>query len=515
MIDASSAKRRAAITLLRSAKSRNALRRAKPAIRELSGDDSYAPSQLAADIESVLAELTSETNASRRFDVLRRSDVDGESHDAIAKDVGLSRSQFYRDLREARERFTLALEERLAAKAAAGIDPRFLAIEVLRDGGQFARAAAMADALARTGNREDAARALCLRAELEIENGAFAAARATAAQARELVDDSDVSLRETVGAECELADYEAAYCMGSPESPELRRASIVRLRRSVERGNAALASTLVKALVQETSLQFGQGDVQAARAAVDEAGALTQRFRLRDRRLPVDVRIRATGLKALHADCVGSALLDARAIAADTARQGDVRGLRLGLQAISSHLLTLGRPDEAKHEALEAWALIDLFGSELDRLVVLSSLARIDVHRGDGNAALEWIALSDRSSCNAFTVRQALAVSRAEAFALTGRLEPAVDLARAVQERSQRWPRVIGRAKVAEAMALSRLERGAEARRCSERAIELSRDAGPLLELRALDCNVRLTGNPRSLHSLRTLQAALSTGPLS
>ena len=173
MIDGSSAKRRAAITLLRSAKSRNALRRAKPAIRQLSGDDSYAPSQLAADIESVLAELSSETNASRRFDVLRRSDVDGESHDAIAKDVGLSRSQFYRDLREARERFASALEERLTAKASAGVDPRFLAIEALRDGGQFARAAAMADVLARTGNREDAARALCLRAELEIENGTF------------------------------------------------------------------------------------------------------------------------------------------------------------------------------------------------------------------------------------------------------------------------------------------------------------------------------------------------------
>jgi hypothetical protein len=512
-MDSSSAQRRAAVTLLRGIKSRTAMRRAKPAIRELCGDDSYAPSQLAGDIDAVLAELSSEPNASRRIDVLRRSDVEGQSHDVIAGDVGLSRSQFYRDLREARERFTSALRDRLAAKASSAIDPRFLAIEVLRDGGQFARAVAMADALSRTGIREDAARALCLRAELEIENGAFAAARATAAQARALVDDSDIALRETVGAECELADYEAAYCMGSPESPDMRRAAIVRLRGSVERGSPSLAATLVKALIQETSLQFGQGDTRAAQAAVDEAGALTQRFVLHDRRLPVDVRIRASGLKALHADCVGSALQDARAIAADAARQGDVRGLRLGLQAASSHLLTLGRLDEAKHEALEAWALIDLFGSELDRLIVLSNLARIDVHRSDGIAALEWIAIADRSNCNAFTVRQALAVSRAEAFALTGRLEPAIDLARAVQERSQRWPRVVGRAKVAEAMALSRLERGAEARRCSERAIELSRDAGPLLELRALDCNVRLTGNPRSLHSLRTLQAALSTNP--
>ncbi|HEY1682663.1 MAG TPA: hypothetical protein VGF98_13545 [Candidatus Tumulicola sp.] len=510
MIDSSRVKRRAAVTLLRGLKSRSALGRAKPALLALAGsDDGYAPNQLAAAIEDVLTQLSSEPNGRRRFDVLRRCDVDREPHDAIADDVGVSRSQFYRDLREARERFADAIAERLNGGAAPVIDPRFLAIEALRDGGQYARAASMADVLARAGDREDAARALCLRADLEIESGDFLAARQTAGRAKRLVDGADNTLRETVEAECELADYEAAYCLGSPESPDLRRAAIARLRRCVERGNASLAPVLVKALIQETSLQFGQGDVAAARSAVDEAGTLARKFPLVDRRLAVDVRIRASGLKALDAGRVGAALDDARGIVADAARQGDVRALRLGLQAISSHLLTLGNVDEAKRQALEAWALIDLFGSELDRLVVLSSLARIDVHRRDGYAALEWIALADRSSCNAFTVRQALSVSRAEALALTGRPQSAVDLAREVQARSQRWPRVIGRAKVAEAIALSGLRRGAEARRCSERAIELSRDAGPLLELHALDLNVRLTGNPRSLHSLRMLQAAL------
>jgi hypothetical protein len=509
-MDSSRIKRRAAVTLLRSLNNRGALGRAKPAMRALSGgDDAVAVSQLAAAIEDVLGQLSAERQGRRRFDVLRRSDVEREPHDKIAGDVGLSRSQFYRDLREARERFAEALEERLAASTAPSVDPRFLAIEALRDGGQYARAATMADTLARTGDRDDAARALVLRAELEIESGAFAAARRTAAQAKRIVDGAAKPMREAVSAECELADYEAAYCLGTPEAPELRRTSIATLRKRVERGNATLASVLVKALIQETSLQFGQGDVAAAQSAVDEAAGLARRFPLADRRLAVDVRVRACGLKALHADCVGGALDDARGITADAARQGDIRGLRLGLQAMSSHLLTLGRLDEAKHQALEAWALIDLFGSELDRLVVLSSLARIDVHRCDGASALEWIALADRLQCDAFTVRQALAVSRAEAFALTGRFQPAVDLARAVQARSQRWPRVIGRAKLAEAMALSSLQRGAEALHCSERAIELSRDAGPLLELHALDFNVRLTGNPRSLHSLRTLQAAL------
>jgi hypothetical protein len=73
------------------------------------------------------------------------------------------------------------------------------------------------------------------------------------------------------------------------------------------------------------------------------------------------------------------------------------------------------------------------------------------------------------------------------------------------------WPRLLGRAKLAEATALSALAREAEARRCSAQAVELSHgNGGPLLELRALDLNVRLTGSPKSLHALRELQAALN-----
>src|ERR1700761_2206001 len=235
MLDNSRMKRRAAVTLLRGLKSRSALGRAKPALLALAGsDDAYAPNQLAAAIEDVLTQLSLEPNGRRRFDVLRRCDVEREAHDAIAGEIGLSRSQFYRDLREARERFADAISERLAGAAAPAIDPRFLAIEALRDGGQYARAASMADVLARAGDREDAARALCLRAELEIENGDFLAARRTAGDAKRLVDGADVRFREAVEAECELADYEAAYCLGSPESPELRRAAISRLRRRVE-----------------------------------------------------------------------------------------------------------------------------------------------------------------------------------------------------------------------------------------------------------------------------------------
>jgi len=94
---------------------------------------------------------------------------------------------------------------------------------------------------------------------------------------------------------------------------------------------------------------------------------------------------------------------------------------------------------------------------------------------------------------------------------LLDRAERAVELARAAGARVTAWPRLLGRSKLAEATALCALERSAEARRCSVAAVELSHGGGgPLLELRALDLNVRLTGSATSLHALRELQAALS-----
>jgi hypothetical protein len=63
---------------------------------------------------------------------------------------------------------------------------------------------------------------------------------------------------------------------------------------------------------------------------------------------------------------------------------------------------------------------------------------------------------------------------------------------------------------LAEAAALAALGQDRRARECSDQAVELSRGTGgPLLQLRALDLNVKLTGNARSRLALRDLQAAL------
>src|SRR5581483_2828069 len=84
-------------------------------------------SELGLSLDAVVAKLIEDLGSEseqerRRFTVLRRSDVQREPHATIARDVGLSRSQFYRDLHAARERLTDALERAFEVRAA----PRFL-----------------------------------------------------------------------------------------------------------------------------------------------------------------------------------------------------------------------------------------------------------------------------------------------------------------------------------------------------------------------------------------------------
>lgn len=513
---------RAIATLLQSVRNRRGLSRSAFVAEAIRGVEPARRAEFTAALPGIVEQLIDELSAEseqqqRRLRVLRRSDIAREPHDAIAADIGLSRSQFYRDLREAREALAQALEERFGrggrepARGGLAADPRFVAIDALRTHGQSDRARALATVLARAAEAPDAIRALRIRAELEMEDGLFAATASTVREARALLACvADRRLRDVLAGGCDLVELAAAHCAGAPAARNRRSALIDRLRRNCRRRDSDYAALLAQALIEESSLLFGQGDANGAQASIEEAAGIVARERLGGTRMAVDLKVRASGIASLQADRVSNALEQTLELADSGARGGDVHALRVGMQMASAHLLTLGRLDEAKAYALEAWALIDLFGSPLDRTIVLSNLARIDLHRRDGVGALRWIAMARDVACDAFPITQALAISHAEALVLCNEAARAVDLARAAGERVRAWPRLLGRAKLAEAIALSALERASEARRCSFQAVELSHNnGGPLLELRALDLNVRLTGNAGSLHALTELQAAL------
>ena len=511
---------RAAITLLRNVRNRRALAR-HPLVEAASRQRTELADQLPGIVASLLDEFSLESEQQRRrISVLRRSDIEREKHAAIASDMSLSRSQFYRDLREARERFTEGLENYLSLqtnddRGLGELIPhgtRFVAIDALRDGGQFERAHAAAAALARdSDDATQAIRALCIRAELEIQLGAFAEVQTTTARARALLADvTDDGLRHILEANCDLVDFEAAHCQGAPAAASARGVLTERLRHDYAR-DRRYAETLVKALVAEASIQFERDEGTRALATIDEAAAIIAPMRFAGTRLAVDVAIRASGIRAVRADQVSIALGEMSELVEMGSRTGDVRSLRVGMQMMAAHLLTLGRLEEAKRFALEAWALIDLFGSALDRVIVLSNLARIDIHRRDGKEALRWISLARGASCDAFSITQALAISEAEALVLIGQPERAAGMAHVLSDRVANWPRLLGRAKLAEATALSTLKREREARECSEEAVEFSRGtAGPLLHLRALDLNLKLGGSSASRAALRDLKAALN-----
>jgi hypothetical protein len=522
-------RRRVAVTLLQNVRNRRTLAR-HPLVAEACRSTTSTPDsrqrseladQLPAIVKLLLDELSSESDQQRRrFSVLRRSDIERERHAAIACDMGLSRSQFYRDLHDARERFTQALEDHLSlrtsgAKSLGGIarnEARFIAIDALRDSGQFQRAHLAALALARDSDEAaQSIRALCACADLETELGSFTEAQGTIKRARVLLSAiSDHRLKRLCEANCDLVEFEAAHCQGAPVAASARNLLVERLRRDYS-SDRNYTETLVKALIEEASILFEQGDDACALGIIEEASAIVARERLTGTRLAVDVAIRASGIRALRADQVSIALEEMAELVEMGSRSGDVRSLRVGMQMMSAHLLTLGRFEEAKHFALEAWALIDLFGSTLDRLIVLSNLARIEIHRRNGREAWRWIGVARALPCDAFPITQALAISQAEALVLIDQPDRAAKMAHSLGIRLRGWPRLLGRAKLAEATALSALKREREARTCSDEAVELSRGAaGPLLHLRALDLNVKLSGNSMSRAALHDLQAALN-----
>jgi hypothetical protein len=522
-------RRRAAVTLLRSVRNRHALAR-HPLVREACAgttqrQDAQRRVAFADELPSIITlllnGLSSESDQQRRrLSVLRRSDIERENHTAIAHDMSLSRSQFYRDLREARDLFTEALGDRLALRTSGYIsldasvenDPRFVAMDALRDSGQFERALAASLALARDCN--DAARAiraLCLCADLQIELGAFAETQRTIARARALLPAiPDDRWQDILGANCDLVELEAAHCQGTPGVGSARRVLIEHLRYGYSR-DRRYTEMLVRALIEQASILFDQGDDVHSLEIIEEASSIVARERLADTRLAVDVAIRSSGIRALRADQVSRALEETSKIVEAGSRNRDVRSLRLGMQMMSAHLLTLGRFEEAKHFALESWGLIDLFGSTLDRLIVLSNLARIEIHRRDGRAALEWIDMARALRCEPFSISQALAISEAEALALLEQPGRAAEMAHMLGIRVGNWPRLLGRAKLAEATALAALNRTSEARVQSMEAVELSRLAGgPLLHLRSLDLYIKLGGDSASRSAFRDLRATLN-----
>ncbi len=522
-------RRRAAVTLLQNVRNRHALAR-HPLVREACSNTAQrqdAPrrvelaDELPGIITLLLNGLSSESaQQRRRFSVLRRSDIEREDHAAIAHDMNLSRSQFYRDLREARDKFTEALEDRISLRTSADKtlgaiiqnDPRFVAMDALRDSGQFERAHAAALAFARdSAEAAPAIRALCLCADLQTELGEFAETHHTIARARALLPAiTDNRLQDILGANCDLVELEAAHCQGTPGVASGRSVLIEHLRYGYSR-DRRYTEMLVRALVEQASILFDQGDDVHSLQIIEEASSIVARERLANTRLAVDVAIRSSGIRALRADQVSRALEETSKIVEAGSRNRDVRSLRLGMQMMSAHLLTLGRFEEAKHFALESWGLIDLFGSRLDRLIVLSNLARIEIHRRDGSAALGWIKTARALRCEPFSISQALAISEAEALALLGQPDRAAEMAHSSGIRVRSWPRLLGRAKLAEATALAALNRTSEARAQSKEAVELSRLAGgPLLHLRSLSLYIKLGGDSASRAALQDLRASLN-----
>ena len=307
-------------------------------------------------------------------------------------------------------------------------DARFVTIRALRDGGRFARAHELAAAAARDGS--DAAQriqALCVQAELETEAGIVAKSRCTVAEARSLlVDVAGGRVRGLLGAICDIVEFEASHCQGETPSDALEKSS----------SNACGGAPSIEA-TRSCSSEPWSANVdpfqcdEGARAldAITEASFRCYASRARrhaDR--PSILRFGPPGARASSGSSLVSPRRDMRRSSTSAGEKVTRGRCAWACQMMAAHLLTLGRIEElvCLHRKLGVDRSLRKHPRSPDR--AFEPRANRNCHRGDGMAALRWVAMADDLHCDAFSITQASAISHAEALQLLGQADRAAVL---------------------------------------------------------------------------------------
>jgi hypothetical protein len=216
---------------------------------------------------NALDRLRDHDSTARMHDVLMRCDVEGESHKAVARDLGLSRRQLYRDLFQARLFVERAIVGRCdpglgrTPKSRSPLDRRLQIAENLALSGQAGAACALLAPLLGGLGVDDLVRVLCMIGEIAIDSGssergceALAAARRAAANSDSAVSKARVSYVEAEIA-CVTGDPERAQSGLSEAAASLHGHSAKNM--------PGLVELLSRILNGQANIAFDAGDIYA------------------------------------------------------------------------------------------------------------------------------------------------------------------------------------------------------------------------------------------------------------
>jgi len=222
------------------------------------------------------------SHGARQRAILTRCDLRGEKHENVARDLGISRREFYRERRRAQERLALALQREFSAPVEpARIRPSEFELRMqyassLRMVGHF-EAALKELELAHDAPAEEAVRALCRSVEIACDAGdAKRATRAlhSARLALAACGESHPVLEAAVA----LSDGMLCWHTGNmPDSLRAYERALQRLRSASPNDHGAL-EIAIAALLAKADVLSESGRADDALAALGEAALACDRL---------------------------------------------------------------------------------------------------------------------------------------------------------------------------------------------------------------------------------------------
>jgi tetratricopeptide (TPR) repeat protein len=292
--------------------------------------------------------------AALREAILTRCDIEGAAHDAVARELHLSRRAFYYERNHALGALHRALEALVPARA--GVPARVEVVDTLtatlaharslEHNGQSARAASLLERAAREGNDDLHFDTWLRLARIYVDAESFDDAREVFDAARASLDTrSDVARR----ARYDVAFARYTEATGDVDAAErLAAGASVQLRRALNGGaDSSVVDALVDGLTLRSEIGFGMGRLDGAAGFAGEALALASSRPALDARGAIAARTAGAMAGLFVANDARRATDDLWAAYAMATAAGLTREAMVVVTHIAGCLRLIRRPEES------------------------------------------------------------------------------------------------------------------------------------------------------------------------
>lgn len=457
------------------------------------------------------------SRGARQRAILTRCDLRGEKHQGVARDLGISRREFYRERRRALERLAVSLEREFSTPVEpARIRPSEFELRMqyassLRMVGHFDAALKELD-LAHDAPAPDAVRALCRSVEIACDAGDAKRAHRALEAARRALAASGAS-GSILGAAVALSEGLLAWHTGNmPDSLRAYESALDQLRSSGAANDPGALEIAVAALLAKADVLSESGKADDALAALGEAALACDRLAHPSPLLRGDLAAAYGSAHALMRGGLSLAIDELQEAFSTYQRHHAIR--RAAKASIELCVLFMQREnyeDALSYGRTALGVARSVCGSDEAAYMCLN-LSYAEARSGNAKEALLLTKQARKVVTPGGFVAGLCALAEAEARLAARQCGAAIRTARAARAAMTRLggERYVGAALRIEAEAQEQLGEAAAARASISAAVETLERFGHAFSLvQAYRCSARLTSNRKHRAAANELMATL------